>query len=233
MMILREAMSNITHPHDTALPVGDATHKVLEQVDQVIATAIEEQDPMVIVNYGLNLRMASQVSGLGLAKLLYEGRENWNAFRSDDDFATVAKTQMGVADQTYNKYIWVWEHVVRNDYLLRNPDIQMEILGKPIGGLILLTAAARENQLTPGDWKDIRNAPDVRSIRDIVARVRGHIGPAKYTLRLWLRNDGTMYGKIGGEEYGVVGFIHRDGTKLSEAVEARLESAGVVIEARE
>ena len=225
-------MSNdITHKYDTSLPLSEATLAVLDKVDEVVNQAIDEQDPMVIVNYGVGLRMASQVSGLGLAKLLYEGRKAWNQFRSDDDFATVATTQIGIADQTYNKYIWVWEHVVNADYLLEHQEVRDQIMGKPIGGLILLTAAAREGQLDPEDWKEIATAPNVGAIRDVVARVRGHIGPAKNTLRLKLLKDGTMQGKLGDEPYDGVGFVHRDGSKLSEAVVARLESCGFQVEA--
>lgn len=224
--------SSQAHPHDSAMPLSKATWSVLEQVDEVIAKAIEDQEPDYIIQAGLDLRMASQASGLGLAKLLYESRKNWHLFGSDDSFATVAKTQMGVADQTYNKYIWVWEHVINHPYLNENQELKKLIMGKPIGGLILLTAAARENQLEESDWEQLGKAPNISAIRDIIARVRGHIGPAKNTLRMLLHPDGTWLGKLGGDIYEVVGFVHRDGSKLSEAIISRLENSGVVIEAK-
>jgi hypothetical protein len=105
-------------------------------------------------------------------------------------------------------------------------------MAKPIGGLILLTAAAREGQLGPGEWNTIADSPDVRSIRDVVARVRGYIGPAKTTLRLRVLKDGTMQGRIGEEPYDGIGFVHRDGSDLSEATLSRLESAGFMVEAK-
>lgn len=224
--------TNLAHPHDTALPLTTETANVLEQVDKVIITAITEHDPKYIIQAGLQLRMVSQVSGLALAKLLALGKRNWHSFESDDDFATVAKVQMGIADQTYNKYTWVWEHVINHPYLQENPDMQATIMTKPIGGLILLTAAARENELEPTDWLEIAMAPNIAGIRDIIARVRGHIGPAKHTLRLLLGTDGTLLGKLGGGIYEVRGFIHRDETPLGVAIIARLEKAGVIIEAK-
>lgn len=224
-------MTELSHPHDTAMPLT-TTNDILTQVDNVILTALTEHDPNYIIQAGLQLRMVSQVSGLALAKLLALGKENWDQFESDDDFATVAKVKMGVSDQTYNKYTWVWEHVINHPYLQNNPKLQEIILGKPIGGLILLTAAARENQLEESHWLEIANAPNVAAIRDIVAEVRGHVGPAKNTLRLLLNPDGTLMAKLGGEVYEVAGFIHREETPLSVALIARLEGAGVVIEAK-
>jgi len=225
-------MTELAHPHDTALPITTDTNDILTQVDKVILTALEEHDPEYIIQAGIQLRMASQLSGLALAKLLAEGKANWDWFESDDDFATVAKVKMGIADQTYNKYTWVWEHVIQHPHLKSNPQLQEIIMGKPIGGLILLTAAARENQLREEDWTEIGEAPNIAAIRDVIARVRGHIGPAKHTLRLLLGADGTFLGKLGGEAYEIVGFVHRDETPLGVALIARLEKAGVIIEAK-
>lgn len=224
-------MTELAHPHDTALPMSN-TKDVLKQVDDVIDKALHEQDPEYIIQAGLQLRMVSQVSGLALAKLLATGKNIWHKFKSDDDFATVAKVKMGIADQTYNKYTWVWEHVIQHPYLMNNHSVQETIMTKPIGGLILLTAAARENELEEDDWLEIASAPNIAAIRDVIARVRGHVGPAKHTLRLLLGTDGTLLGKLGGGIYEVRGFIHRDETPLGVAIVARLEKAGVIIEAK-
>lgn len=225
-------MNELGHSYDTALPMQDIDLAILGRVDEVVKEAIASQNAMMIFGFGVALRKAAQSSGLGLAKLLCDGRDNWNSFRSDDDFATVAKYEMGISDDTYNKYTRVWDHVVNSSYLLEHSDMRDAIMGKPIRGLILLTAAARENELEEEHWEIIAKAPNVDAIRDVVSNVRGWKTSSHGRLTLMLQSDGQLRAKIGETGYEVVGHIKRDGSKLSDAVISRLEKAGVMVEAK-
>jgi len=225
-------MSEIAHPHDTALPMTDVDLQIFDRVDTVLEEALEGNNPMLIFRFGMALRKAAQTSGLGLAKLLYDGRQIWDEFDSDDDFATVAKTQMGISDETYNKYIRVWEFVINHPYLINDHHLRGAVMRQPIRGLILLTAAAREDQLEPKHWEQIAKAPNVAAIREIVSEVRGYRTSAKSRLTIMIQKDGVIRVRIGEGNFENKGLIKRDGSPESEALLARMESAGALVEAK-
>jgi hypothetical protein len=106
------------------------------------------------------------------------------------------------------------------------------ILGKPIRGLILLTAASREDELKAEHWQTIAKAPNVDAIRDVVKQVRGWQTSSGTKLTLFLQSDGQLRARLGNTAYEVVGHIKRDKSKLNEAVLSRLEKAGVMVEAK-
>ena len=224
-------MNELGHSYDTAMPMEELDYAILGRVDDIIGEAIDTRNPMLIFGFGVALRKAAQSSGLGLAKLLATGRDNWHKFKSDDDFATVAKWEMGISDDTYNKYTRVWDHVVNSLYLSKHDDIRNAIMAKPIRGLILLTAAAREDELRAEHWQILAKAPNVDAMRDVIREVRGWQTSSGSRLSLILQSDGQIRGRLGDGSYEVRGQIKRDNTKLGQAIEARLERAGFMVEA--
>lgn len=225
-------MNEMGHSFDTAMPMEKLDFAILGRVDEIIGEAVDTGNPMLIFGFGVALRKAAQSSGLGLAKLLASGRDNWHNFKSDDDFATVAKWEMGISDDTYNKYTRVWDHVVCSLYLREHDDIREQVMSKPIRGLILLTAAAREDQLRAKDWKKIANAPNVDTIRNVVRDVRGWQTSASTALSMMLSADGQLTVRIGGGGYEIMGQLKRDGSTESEAMISRFERAGLMVEAK-
>jgi hypothetical protein len=216
---------------DTALPLGDADFYLFDKVDEILKEAEETSNPQLIFNFGIALRKMSQTSGLGLAKLLHDGEVWWNKnVVSDDDWPTVAMASMGISDQTYNKYTRVWRHVICHPYLRKDPTLQQEMMKKPIRGLILLTAAARENQLEPSHWETLAKAPNIQEMRSVVAEVRGYIGPAKTAIHRQVRKDGSIWMRIGKGPYEQMGYIRRDHETLSDPSISQLEGIGYQVE---
>jgi hypothetical protein len=158
------------------------------------------------------------------------GREHWDVFGSDDDFATVAQYEMGISNQTYTKYIEGWEKVINHPHLQKDPALQERILGKPVQGILLLRAAAKEDQIKPKHWEKIANAPNIDAIREIVREIRGTQTSSKTALRIVLEKDGTLKARMGGR-YQEVGYIKRDEDAVTLAVIGRLEKVGVIVEA--
>ena len=216
--------------HDTGLRITEMEQMVLDKVDSVIEKAVVSGNPQLIFRHGLQLRNAGHIAGIALAKLLYEGREHWEVFGSDDDFATVSQFEMGISGQTYTKYTQAWENVINNPYLLEDETLRTAIMGKPMQGLLLLRAAAREGQLEPEHWEAIANAPNVEAMRDVVKDVRGHQTSSKNVLRIVLQKDGKLKARLGGRPYQEVGYIKRDEDLVTTAVISRLESVGVIVE---
>jgi hypothetical protein len=225
-------MPNIeTSGYDTALALGDTELEILSKVDSIVDQAVTAGSPQIAVRYGLALRGTQHVAGLALAKLLYELREHWDMFPTDSPFSEWAQYEMGISGQTYNKYIDGWERVINHPHLQNDPELQRRIMNKPWKGIILLNAAAKEDQISPEDFEEIGNAPNVAAIAEIRTRIRGSKKTkGKPALRIVLQKDGKLKVRLGGSPYKEKGYIMRDDDKETVALISRLESVGVIVE---
>ena len=213
------------HPLDSTVKVTEQGTALIKKVDDMIDQALTTGNPLSILEFGAQLRQARHISGLALAKLLFRLREVWDHFDTDDKLRDVAYEHIGVSGYTYQRYIDCWEYVARD---------RSELWSKPIGGLLLCIAAAKEDQLTTKHWKQIEKAPNKATIRDLIKEVRGTTGGGVNALRIWLREDGALQAVIGDGVYEPVGYIERSiDNKLAIAVIARFEKAGLVVEAAE
>jgi len=221
----------VTHAHDTALALSTDELGILDKVDKIVDQAVTSGNPQIAIRYGVALRNTQQVAGLALAKLLYEMRARWDMFPTDENFSEWVQYEMGISNQTYNKYLDGWEFVISHPYLDNDPELKARIMSKPWKGLILLNAAAKEGQIQDKDWEEIANAPNVEAIRDIKKRIRGDKHTkGKNALRLILQKDGKLKARLGGRPYEEVGYIKRDDTPTVIAVISRLEGVGVLVE---
>ena len=213
------------HPLDSTVKVTDKGMVLIDKVDDMITQALTTGNPLSILEFGAQLRQARHISGLALAKLLFRLREVWDHFDTDDKLRDVAYEHIGVSGYTYQRYIDCWQYVAMDRH---------ELWNKPIGGLLLCIAAAKEDQLGAKHWKQIEKAPNKATIRDVIKEVRGTTGGGVNALRIWLREDGALQAVIGDGVYKPVGFIERSiDNKLAIAVIARFEKAGLVVEAAE
>lgn len=229
----------MTSSYDTPLTPSEAEWKALEKVDKVVDQAITSGSPQVAIQFGVSLRNFQHVAGLALAKLLYEMRERWDSFGSDDDWSTICQYEMGIGGQAYKKYIACWEFVILHKYLQKkgNEELQERIMSKPIKALLLLNAAAREGEIAPKDWERIGKAATVEEIRDIRNEIRWEgkedQKPGKKVWKFLVEQNGKMKGRYGNGHYKDFGVINRRDPELAETVEAfiaRMESVGVIVE---
>lgn len=160
--------SNITH------------FQMLDEVDGIVASALERKDPTIATRYGRFLMDRVRMSGVALASLLYRLQSNWNIFQEagvDDDFYSVMEAEMGVAPATAKKYSHMWEAIFVKANI---PDEwRKRLLCKPIKTLLLLPALADEGNV---DWEEIVYTSDKESVRRIVRRIRGDATSSKTAL---------------------------------------------------
>jgi hypothetical protein len=216
--------------YDLSLRLTEAEIEILDRVDMVVEQSMTSGNPNVAFRYGQQLRMARHLSGIGLAKLLYMMRERWEHFASDDDFQTVAETEMGVPQDTYKKYTEVWENVIENAYVASDEALQLILLGKPIEGLIRLRAGARDGDFNKKHWEQLARATTVGDMIDVVRDARGLQTSASKTWRWLVAKGGKVMGRQGEGNYEEVAFIKRDGTDAQLAFEHMLEKCGVYVE---
>ena len=222
---------------DQAIDIRSTKADLLEQVDVVVQDAVNRGDHRVAMDAGRSLNAAGHLSGLGLAKLLYELDRRWKHFPVDESytFEDACYLEIGISRVTVYKYVRLWRFVILHPEL--TPPERDLLMTKPIGALDLLTAAAREDQITRDDWLEILSAPDKATIREIVRRIRGHVGPSKSAVTLMYHRDGRVTARRGDILVPVCVFI-TETHGLSEeqleildiAQERMVRGAGVVVQ---
>ncbi len=214
--------------HDQPMLLTESELDVIKSVDKVIEKSVANGDPRLALHYIGDLRRSGHVTGLAMAKCLYETKIRWDSFPTDDDFVDVAMAETGLGVATIRKYVDLWEAI------FVNPDVEQKVkdslTGKPIGSLYLLAPAAKEGQLEPEDWKEAAKAPDRQSIREIVQRRRGMRGPANTTLVLMIDRDGTLKVRKGKGHYVPFGYLNLklEDENAKEAIERIINYAHVV-----
>ena len=215
---------------DTAVQLKTGDKEVLKMVDQTIDAAIAQGDIMPVMVFGRALRRQMQASGLALAKLLYRLSESWELFKAvgvDDEFVDVVYADMGIAPETTTKYVALWGAI------FENPAVPIEVKesleSKPMRSLILLTAAARDEEF---DWAKVVDATTPAEIREIVREHRGQQTSSKtaVTLELDLRN-GQITARQ-GDQWRIVGVLlikeYKQDPLVATGIDRIVNSAGIM-----
>jgi hypothetical protein len=220
---------------DKSLAIQQDDMGIFDEVDEVIGKSMVIGDPKLAFDYGRNnLIRVGLLRGLALAKLLYRLQEHWDLYvtaGTADDLMTMAYTEMGVKAGTSSKYIRMWESI------FENPDIEEGtknmLRGKPIGELLLITAAAREGSLDNDDLQTLATF-DRNQIREMVKEKRGHATSSKTAITICLQMKdgkypaGTIYAKQ-DDKYEIIAYKVPELSELGEKAFARLmNSCGAV-----
>jgi len=196
----------LASPHDQPMLLSEAELDVITSVDRVIEKSVTMGDPRYALAYIGDLRRSGHVTGLAMAKALYELKIRWDSFPIDDDFVDVAMAETGLGVGTIRKYVDLWEAIFMNPKVEQK--VKEALFGKPIGSLYLLAPAAKEGQLDTNDWQKAVIAPDRQAIRDIVQAKRGVVGPASTTIVIMLDRDGTLKVRKGQGHYVPFGYLN-------------------------
>ena len=213
-------MSNDT----TAIKVkGTEWNSIVSDVDGAIELSLLSGKPDRAMALGREIMRQGRLSGVKLARLLYEIDEVWDKFKTDDKVEDAIERDIGIPKDTFIKYSRMYRFVLRS---------RPALAGKPIEGLIKLTAGAREGDFTDEDWKEIVLAPNVRAMLVVRDRARGVQTSGHSKLSLWCTPNGQLELKRGSngkqKNWGFVPANSPD-TDIAAAV-ARLESIGVMFQ---
>ena len=192
-------------------------------VNSAIEISLLSGKPDAAMQLGREIIRAGRLSGVKLARLLYELDQIWDKFTTDDSIEDAVERDIGIPRDTFIKYSRMYRFVLRP---------RPELAGKPIEGLIKLTAGAREGDFTDEDWKEIVLAPNVRAMLAVRDRARGILTSGHKRLSAWCNKSGQLYCKKGTT--GTIknwGFVptNSDDVDISAMV-ARLEKIGVIFQ---
>jgi hypothetical protein len=213
----------------------EAKDEVFDKIEAVMEQALI-RGPEIALQYGLELRKSGQLKGYALAHLLWQLRQNWSAFATDDDFETGIFKEMGYSTDTVYKYVRLWEDIFANDKV---PDTtKRHLLGLPMNTTNLLVSSIKKGEV---DWEEVENVVDQKDVKEIVDKAKGRAPKESDRLVLLLERDGRLRAKKGNSTYTEFGFLRRDiwsgeadsGTKEDdlrrEAVGFCIEKLGVVV----
>jgi hypothetical protein len=138
------------------------------------------------------------LSGVRLARFLKLFEDRWDSYEIDERIEDVVYRELGIPIVTFTKYSQAYRWVIdnpNNDY-----EIRRLMHGKPIGGSILLIAAAREGELKKKHWKQLSTAPDIATMRAVRDEVRGTVTSGHGRVNIEWLPDGTLVCYKGDEE---------------------------------
>lgn len=158
---------------------------LLSEVDAVVDSCVVIGNPESACHFGIGLQQGMALRGVALAKLLYGLSIHWDKFKSagvDEDYMAYFEANMGVRPITATKYITMWKNIFASETL--EEAVKQQLLGRPVGELLLLTASAADDSLSHEQWLDVVAAPNKETIRDIVKRARGDMTSSQSAIRL-------------------------------------------------
>ena len=210
------------HSHAQVQPIKNKWLKqISEEVDDAIERSLLDGSPDIALSLGRSLVATGHLRGVQLAKLFYELDKVWTSFETDDEIVDAVPKAMGVPLDTFEKYRDMYKYV-----LVSHP----ELSDKPIGGLIGITVAAREEEFSDKDWEDLEKTHDKSGMLDIRTRVRGHQTKANARLVGTWDRAGHVWARIGGQEQEHVAHLPRDADPNSAAgklIERIVREAGI------
>src|SRR3990167_8680196 len=199
----------------------DTVRELMDEVDSVVEKSLLDGSPQIAMDFGRSIIATGQVKGIQLAKLLYELREVWSSFETDDELWDTVMKDIGISRRKAEEYEQLFRFVLRDHPALS---------GKPIGGLLAIVVAAREEQFSDEDWKDLEKAHDKLAMLTIRTRARGLRTKGHARLSGQIDRDGHIWAYAGGgepEHAGVLVIGAKDGSPAARLVQRIIEAAGL------
>ena len=200
----------------------------LDSIDGVIARAIVQADPGVVFEFGRSLWRDGHVKGLGLAKLLGKTAQQWSVFQMgevQERFEDAISAEIGISAQTARKYADMWEALFENPSI--SSYVKKALYGKPIKSLLLLTAAARDEDDI--DWDQVAAASTVNEVRDLVRDARGGKTSSGTSVSIIMSASGELRAKC-GESSAIIGRLNVDidDPIIKKAIQRIVDRSGIL-----
>lgn len=198
-------IAEITSGLDQVLPIKDAEKRVFNRVDEAIQKAFEQEDMGVVWSAGRNLSEWAKLSGLGLAKLLYDGLQIWLRMEkgSEQDYYEEAYVEIGKHKATVTRYTAIWamlsNGVVPGEY-------KDKLMSHGVKMLVPVAQAVKDGYEIPSEkWLALTNAVDEHEIRGVVKQITGKADKSNHKTRyIDAEGDYTMWFK--GNAYYIAHF---------------------------
>lgn len=167
----------------------------LNWVDTVFQQSVEEQDVNIAFRAANEMLTAFRVQGIGLSKLLYLMKTNWQEYKLDDSFEYTAFSVIGLSRTTIDRYITVWSMYANRTV---PPDLQNRIMSQPMKNQIpIAKTLASGYTIDEESWELLAEAPDNSTILSIIRKVK-NVPPRKGALGIHITPNGDLYAWVEG-----------------------------------
>jgi hypothetical protein len=192
----------MTHGHDQIVRLTKTEFRAANtEVDDIIEKSLLSGSPRMALDFGASLIETGYARGIQLARLLFQLDEVWTSFATDDTVEDSVLKDLGMSERKFREYSQMYRHV-----LAPHP----ELAGKPIAGLIDITAAAREGDFSEEDWAKLALAHD-RATMLVIRREASGIrtsGSGRVGIQ-WTR-AGDVYAHRDGVDPEHIGHIRQE-----------------------
>lgn len=200
---------------------------ILDRIDKILAKAVAEKDAYIALNACKSLVTVSKISGLGLAKILYNVFTLWDEFEIQDAFDDVVYEYVGLHKYTVHKYVRVWamhqEKRIPAKY-------EQEILQRNIREQIpIANALVQGYKIDDENWDKLSNASDFNEVAKIVREDIKGKEPSIDALRLQLGIMGEIWAYKAGQKRLVGALNIRDEDEIvKQAIQRIINNCGIM-----
>lgn len=212
---------------DLDQPIDVAQTEFMDKVNAVIQQSIAKKDPSESIHLCKFLIGAQQLSGLALAKILYELQSNWWKFDIDENFTDYIYKEIGKHRHTIEKYLAV------ADMLKYVPDdIKPDLEKLPVQMLVPIGFVVKQGyQLEHEDWEEFTEATNANEVREIVREIKGQ-KPKRSLIYLTMDRSGSIWVFNNKEERFFVGSLDTkeadDNEYVAKAIERIVGNARIL-----
>lgn len=215
---------------DQAAGITAAQLEGLNTIDDVVEACVTAASPDHGIQYIGFLRQNQQIQGLGMAKILFKLSRVWDQFPEaiEERFEDRLMADVGLSKQTIRKYIGAWDALFAADHVPEK--LKAQLMGKPIGALLLLPALARDDIAKPEDWERIVMAPDRAAVRAIVRELRGEKTSSKTAMTLMIDGEGQITATRADSDIIPIGWLQLKSASAvgQDAVDRIIDSADIL-----
>lgn len=212
-------------------PINVAQTEFMDKVNKVVQESIKEKDPSKAIHLCRFLVGVAQLSGLALAKILYELQNNWWKFDIDEDFTDFIFKEIGRHKHTVERYLKIANML----YKYAPKDLRPTLEKMPVGSLIPIASIVHQGyQLEPEDWVEFSEADNSHEVERIAREIRFGVGekPRKSLISLWMDRNGSVWAYNNNEERFFVGSLDireaQDNEFVAKAIERIVSNSGIL-----
>jgi len=201
----------------------------MKQVEDTIQESITSKDPSKSIHLCKFLIGAAQLSGLALAKVLYELQRNWWKFDIDEDFTDYIFKEVGKHRHTIERYLKIADML----YNYAPKEVRPVLEKLPIGSLVPIASTVSQGYLLePEDWQEFAEAENTTDVRRIVREIRTGQGDKSRTslLSLWMDRNGSIWAFNSTDKRFFVGSldIKEENEFVVKAIERIVANSGIL-----
>lgn len=183
-------MSNeITSTMDEPLSLCLSDQQDIERrVDEIIAESLRAKDPVIVLNGIARIEGFIRISGLGLAKALWELSSNWDVFEIDEEFTDFVQEHTSISKATIKRYVTTWE-MYHNKSVPKK--FQEQIKGRTMRDQVEIAKIADRVEMSDKDWNTIASTANGHELQEVKRKLL-KLKPRKSGVVIRLRRNGDI-----------------------------------------